>query len=145
MIFKDYLNILAFCTLSFHCQERTCPKFQSMLNKIELLIPSVIGLRSFLYGRQASSSKTTIQEIKVEKEIKANKVVFHLVKVKEDIADLEVDPTFDEAIFSYIDKVYIKKFNKYIYYHWVVKHVKIPLVQRRKGNHKQWVVAKLCS
>jgi len=52
---------------------------------------------------------------------------------------------FDEAIFSYINKVHIEKFNKYIYYHWVVKSMKSPLVQRRKGNHKQWVVAKLCS
>jgi len=98
-----------------------------------------------LYGGQVSSSKTTIQEVRVEKEIKANKVVFHLVKVKEETLDLEVDPTFDDAIFSYIYKVYIEKFNKYIYYHWVVKYVKSPLVQRRMGNHKQWVVTKLCS
>jgi hypothetical protein len=65
------------------------------------------------------------------------------VKVKEEIVDLEVYPTFDEAIFSYIDKVYIKKISKYIYYCWVVEFVKSPLVQRRKGNHKQWVVTKL--
>jgi hypothetical protein len=90
---------------------------QELQKKIELLVPSVIGL-----------SKTTIQEVKVKKEIKANKVVFHLMKVKKEIADLEVDPTFDETIFSYIDKVYIEKFNKYIYYHWVVKYVKSSLV-----------------
>jgi hypothetical protein len=71
--------------------------------------------------------------------------MLHLVKVKEEIVYLEVDPTFDEAIFSYIDKVYIKKISKYIYYRWVVKFVKSPLVQRRKGNHKQWVVTKLRS
>ncbi len=98
-----------------------------------------------LYGGKASSNKTTIQEIKVDKEIKANKVVFHLVKIKEKIVDLEVDPTSNEAIFSYIDKVYIEKFSKNIYFHWVVKFANNPLVQRRKGNHKQWVVAKLCS
>jgi len=50
------------------------------------------------------------------------------MKVKKEITDLEVDPTFDETIFSYIDKVYIEKFNKYIYYHWVVKYVKSSLV-----------------
>jgi hypothetical protein len=79
--------------------------------------------------------------IKVEKETKANKVVLHPMKVKEEIVDLEVNPTFDEAIFSYINKV--KKFNKYIYYRWVVKFVKSSLVQRRNGGHKQWVVTKL--
>ncbi len=68
-----------------------------------------------LYEGQASSSKTTIQEVKVEKETNANKVVLHLVKVKEEIADLEIDPTSDEAMFSYIYKVYIEKFSKYIY------------------------------
>jgi hypothetical protein len=54
----------------------------------ELLVLNVIGLRSLLYGGQASSSKTTIQEIKVDKETMANKVVLHLVKVKEKIVDL---------------------------------------------------------
>jgi hypothetical protein len=102
----------------------------------ELLVPSAIGLRSFLYEGQASSSKTTIQEIKIEKETKANKVVLHPVKVKEEIAYLKIDPTFDEAIFSYIDKVYIENFSKYIYYRWLVKSVNNPLVQKRKGNHK---------
>jgi hypothetical protein len=78
-----------------------------------------------LYGRQANSSKTTIQEIKVKKEIecskktyhevkveeiKANKIVFHLVKIKEEITNLELDHTSDEAICSYIDKDYILKF-----------------------------------
>ncbi len=67
------------------------------------------------------------------------------MKVKKEIADLKVDPTSNEAIFSYIDKVYIKKFSKYIYYRWVVKYVNNPLVQKKKGNHKQWVVAKLHS
>jgi hypothetical protein len=62
--------------------------------------------------------------------------VLHALKVKEEIAYLKVHPTFDEAIFSYIDKIYIKKNSKYIYYLWVVKYVKSPLVQRRKGNHK---------
>ncbi len=85
-----------------------------------------------LYEGQASFSKTTIQEIKVEKETKANKVVLHLVKVKEEIAYLEVDPTSNEAIFSYIDKVYIEKFSKYIYYHWVVKSTNNPLVQGKR-------------
>ncbi len=70
-----------------------------------------------LYGRQANSSKTTIQEVKIEKETKANKIVFHLVKVKEEIANLKIDLTSNEVVFSYIDKVYIKKFNEYIYYH----------------------------
>jgi hypothetical protein len=37
------------------------------------------------------------------------------VKVKEEIANFKIDPTFDKAIFSYIDKVYIEKFSKYIY------------------------------
>jgi hypothetical protein len=109
---------------------------QELQSFFELLVPSAIGLRSLLYGGQTSSSKTTIQEVKVDKETKANKVVFHLVKVKEEIANLEVDPTSNEAIFSYIDKVYIEKFSKYIYYHWVVKFMNSPLVQRRKGNHK---------
>ncbi len=85
-----------------------------------------------MYGGQVSSSKTTIQEVKIEKETKTNKVVFHLVKVKEDIADLKIDPTSNEAIFSYIDKIYNKKFNIYIYYYWVVKYVKNPLVLNRK-------------
>jgi len=118
---------------------------QVLQSFFELLVPSAIGLRSLLYGEQTSSNKTTIQEVKVEKETKANKVVFHLVKAKEEIADLEKNTTSDEAIFLYIDKVYIEKFNKHIYYHWVVKYVKNPLVQRRKENHKQWAVAKLCS
>ncbi len=131
-------------------RKKACPKFQSMLNTnckvfFELLVPSAIGLRSLLYGGQASSSKTTIQEVKVEKETKANKVVLHLVKVKEEIAYLKRNPTSNEAIFSYINEVYIENFNKYIYYHWVVKSMKNPLVQRRKGNHKQWVVTKLHS
>jgi hypothetical protein len=111
----------------------------------ELLVPSAIGLKSLLYGGQASSSKITIQQVKVKKGTKANKVVFHLVEVKENIACFKIDPTFDEAIFSYINEVYIEKVNKYIYYHWVVKSMKSFLVQRRKGNHKQWVVAKLHS
>jgi hypothetical protein len=45
-------------------------------SSFKLLVPNAIGLRSLLYGRQASSSKTTIQEVKVEKQIKANKVCF---------------------------------------------------------------------
>jgi hypothetical protein len=98
-----------------------------------------------LYEGQTTSSKTTIQEVKVHKDTKANKVVLHPMKVKEEIVDLEVDPTCNEAIFSYIDKVYIEKFSKHIYYRWVVKFLNSPLVQRRKGNYKQWVVKKLCS
>ncbi len=74
----------------------------------------VLAIQQFK-KRKLSATKKTYQEVKVEKETKANKVVFHLVKVKEEIVDLEVDPTFDEAIFSYIDKVYIKKISKYIY------------------------------
>ncbi len=74
-----------------------------------------------LYGRQVNSSKTTIQEIKVKKEIECNKKTYHEVKVEES---------------SYIDKDYIEKFNKYIYCHWVVKSMKFFLVQRRKRNHK---------
>jgi hypothetical protein len=109
---------------------------QELQSFFELLVPSAIGLRSLLYGGQASSNKTTIQEVKVEKETNANKGMLHPVKVKEKIANLEVDLTFDKVIFSYIDKVYIEKFSKYIYYHWVVKYVKSPFVQRRKGNHK---------
>jgi len=62
---------------------------QVLQSFFELLVPSAIGLRSLLYGEQTSSNKTTIQEVKVEKETKANKVVFHLVKAKEEIADLE--------------------------------------------------------
>jgi len=121
---------------------------QELQSFFELLVPNVVGLRSLLYGRQANFNKTTIQEIKVKKEIecnkktyqevkvgetKVNKVVFHPVKVKEEI--VEIDLTSDEAIFSYIDKNYIKKFSKYIYCHWVVKSMK-SLVQRKKGNHK---------
>jgi hypothetical protein len=75
----------------------------------KLLVPNAIGLRSLLYGRQASSSKTTIQEVKVKNETKTNKVVLHLMKVKEEIADLEVNPTSDEAIFSYYIKFTSKK------------------------------------
>jgi hypothetical protein len=97
-----------------------------------------------LYERQTSFSKTTIQEVKVE-DIKANKVVLHPMKVKEEIANLKVDPTSNEAIFSYIYKIYMEKFNKYEYYRWVVKYVNNPLVQKRKGNHKQWAIAKLHS
>jgi hypothetical protein len=40
------------------------------------------------------------------KEMKTNNVVLHAVKVKEEITYLEVDPTSDEAVFSYIDKVF---------------------------------------
>jgi hypothetical protein len=65
------------------------------------------------------------------------------MKVKEEIIDLEIDPTFDETTFSYINKV--KKINKYIYYRWVVKSMKSFFVQRRKGNQKQWVGTKLCN
>ncbi len=83
-------------------------------SSFELLVPNAIGLRSLLYGKQASSSKTTIHKVKVEKQTKANKVVLHLVKVKEKFAYLKIDPTSNEAIFSYIDKVYIENFNKYI-------------------------------
>jgi hypothetical protein len=71
--------------------------------------------------------------MKIEKEIKVNKIVLHPVTVKEEIADLKVDLTSNEAIFSYIDKVYIKNLSKYIYYHWVVKYMKTLLVQKRKG------------
>jgi hypothetical protein len=84
---------------------------QELQSFFEFLVPSAIGLRSLLYGGQASSSKTAIQEIKVEKETSANKVMLHPVKVKEEIANLEVDLTFDKAIFSHIDKVYIEKFS----------------------------------
>jgi hypothetical protein len=81
----------------------------------ELLVLSAIGLRSLLYGRQANSSKTIIQEVKVEKETKVNKVLFHLVKVKKEIANLKVNPTSNEAIFSYITKIYIKIFCVCVY------------------------------
>jgi len=67
------------------------------------------------------------------------------MKVKEKITNLEVDLTSDEAIFSYIDKVCIEKFSKYIYYYWVVKSMKNPLVQRTKENHKQWIITMLHS
>jgi hypothetical protein len=55
---------------------------QELQSFFKLLIPSAIGLKSLLYGRQVGSSKTTIQEIKIKKETRANKVVLHLVKVK---------------------------------------------------------------
>jgi hypothetical protein len=61
---------------------------QELQSFFELLVPNAIGLRSLLYGRQASSSKTTFQEVKVDKETMANKIVLHLVKVKKDIVDL---------------------------------------------------------
>ncbi len=78
----------------------TMPTFESMSKILEhvqqelhsffeILVP-----RSLLYGGQASSSKTTVQEVKVEKENKANKIMLHLVKLKEEIVDLKVDPTF---------------------------------------------------
>jgi hypothetical protein len=103
---------------------------QELQSFFKLMVPNVVRLRSLLYGRQANFSKTkevkvkkeiecdkkTYQEVKVE-ETKATKIVFHLVKVKEEIADLEVDQTFDEAIFSYINKDYIEKVSKYIYCH----------------------------
>jgi hypothetical protein len=73
-------------------------------------------------------AKQQFKKVKVEKETKANKVVLHLVKVKEEIVNLKVDPKSNEAIFSYIDKVYIENFSKYIYNRWVVNYVKIPLV-----------------
>jgi hypothetical protein len=57
-----------------------------------------------LYGGQVSSSKTTIQKIKVEKETKVNKVVFHSMKIKEDIANLKLDPTSNKAIYIFIYK-----------------------------------------
>ncbi len=129
-IFEDYLNMLALCTLGFHYQEKKHVQnskacWARIANFFKLLVPDVIGIRSLLYGRQANSSKTTIQEIKVKKEIecskktyhevkveeiKANKIVFHLVKIKEEITNLELDHTSDEAICSYIDKDYILKF-----------------------------------
>ncbi len=79
--------MLALCTLGFHYQERKhVQNYEHVKQKLqsffELLVPSAIGLRYLLYGRQASSSKTTIQEVKVEKEINANKVMLHLVNVK---------------------------------------------------------------
>jgi hypothetical protein len=74
---------------------------QKLQSFFKLLVPSAIRLRSLLYERQASFIKKTIQEIKV-KENKVNKVVLHLVKLKEEIVDLEVNFTFNEAIFSYI-------------------------------------------
>jgi len=52
-----------------------------------------------LYGRQISYNKTTIQEVKVKKDIKANKIVLHLMKVKKKIADLEIDPTWMKPYF----------------------------------------------
>jgi hypothetical protein len=114
MVFKDYLNMLALCIWVFTIKRESMFKIlkhveQELQSFFELLVPSAIRLRSLLYGGQASSSKTTIQEVKVEKETNANKVVLHLVKVKEEIANLKIDPTFDKAIFSYIDKVYIEK------------------------------------
>jgi hypothetical protein len=74
---------------------------QELQSIFELLVSNVIGLKSLLYGGQISSSTIIIQEVKVDKEIKANKIVFHVVKVKEEIANLEIDPTYNEAIFSY--------------------------------------------
>ncbi len=71
-----------------------------MQSFFELLVSSAIRLKSLLYGGQASSRITTIQEVKIKKETKANKVVLHLMKVKEEIVDLKVDLTSDEAIFS---------------------------------------------
>jgi hypothetical protein len=66
---------------------------QKLQSYFKLLVPSVIRLRSLLYGRQVSSSKTIIQEVKVNKETKANKIVLHPVKVKKKIVDIEIDPT----------------------------------------------------
>jgi len=122
MIFKDCLNMLTLCTLGLTIKREIISKIlehveQELQSFFELLVPSAIWLRSLLYGRQASYNKTTIQKI----------------KIKEKIADLKVYLTSNEAIFSYIDKIYIEKFNKYIYYHWVVKSMKSSLVQRRKG------------
>jgi hypothetical protein len=101
---------------------------QKLQNYFKLMVPSAIRLRSLLYGRQVSSSKTTIQEIKVEKKTKANKIVLHPVKAKNIYYRFKSRSYIDEAIFSYIDKVYIKKISKYIYYRWVVKSMKSPLV-----------------
>jgi hypothetical protein len=42
---------------------------QKLQSFFELLVPGAIRLKFLLYGRQASLSNTTIQEIKVEKEI----------------------------------------------------------------------------
>jgi hypothetical protein len=61
---------------------------QELQSFFELLVPNVIRLKSLLYGGQASSSKTTIQEVKVDKETMANKVVLHLMKIKEKLVDL---------------------------------------------------------
>jgi len=58
------------------------------------------------------------------------------MKVKEEIAYLEINPTFDEAIFSCINQVYIEKISKDIYFLWIVESMKSFLVQRRKENHK---------
>jgi hypothetical protein len=56
---------------------------QELQSFFELLVPSAIRLRSLLYGGQVNFSKTTIQEVKVEKDTKVNKIVIHVVKVKE--------------------------------------------------------------
>ncbi len=73
---------------------------QELQSFFELLVPSAIRLRSLLYGRQVSYNKTTIQEVKVKKEIKANKIVLHLLKVKKEITDLEIDPTWMKPYFQ---------------------------------------------
>jgi hypothetical protein len=49
---------------------------QKLQSFFELLVPNAIRLKSLLYGGQASSSKTTIQEVKVEKEIECNKKTY---------------------------------------------------------------------
>jgi len=49
---------------------------QELQSFFELLVPSAIRLRSLLYGGQVNSSKTIIQEVKVEKEIKCSKKAY---------------------------------------------------------------------
>jgi hypothetical protein len=70
---------------------------QELQSFFEFLVPNVVRLRFLLYRRQVHSSKTTIQEVKIKKEIdchkktyrkvkveetKSNKILFHLVKIK---------------------------------------------------------------
>jgi hypothetical protein len=53
---------------------------QELQSFFKLLVPNVVWLRSLLYGRRANSNKTTIQEMKIWKEIECNKKTYQEVK-----------------------------------------------------------------
>jgi hypothetical protein len=72
--------------------------------------------------------------MKVQEEVECSKIVIQKVTVKEEFVDVQIDVTYNEYIFSCIDKLYNEKVSKNLYYQWVAKHVKAPKVERKVGS-----------